>query len=104
MAWWRFWERFFQNEKTLLHPHELLPGTRLNVDADVIRTRLQNLGWNVKELPIREKFAGGGAHKVIMWKLVAIKGDKSFEVAGKTLPEAMTNLGRSLGVVPQNAT
>jgi len=73
------------------------------MDADVIRTRLANLGWNVKELPIREKFAGSGAHKVIMWKLVAIKGDRSFEVAGKTLPEAMTNLGRSLGVVPQNA-
>ena len=62
------------------------------MDTNTIRARLSSLGWAVKELPIREKHAGAGPHKVVMWKLIAIKGERSLEISGKSLDEAMTNL------------
>ena len=97
MTWWKFWERSLRK----LHPHEH-PIRRI-VDTNTIRTRLSHLGWAVKELPIRSKHAGAGAHEIIMWKLIAIKGERSLEISGRSLDEAMTSLGKSMGVIANNA-
>jgi len=97
MAWWKIWEKFLRKK----YPHERSPGRR-KVDTNTIRTRLNNLGWTVKELPIREKHAGAGPHQVVMWKLIAVKGERSLEVSGRNIDEAMSSLGQSMGVVPRN--
>ena len=90
---WKIWEKFLR--KPYPHEHPI----RRTVDTNTIRTRLSHLGWAVKELPIRQKHAGAGPHEVVMWKLIAIKGERSLEVSGRSLDEAMLNLGQSMGVV-----
>lgn len=98
MTWWKFWKKFLRKS----YPHEQIPGRR-KVDTNTIRTRISNLGWDVKELPIRSKHAGAGPHEIIMWKLIAVRGERSLEISGKSLEEAMANLGQSMGVIPRNA-
>ena len=65
------------------------------MDTDSIRARLQGLGWQVLELPIKKQ------NVVARWRVVASRGDKSLEAGGNTLQEAMTSVGQSLGVIPR---
>lgn len=66
------------------------------MDTNSIRARLQTLGWRLVELPIRKE------QTVAQWKIVAVRGDKSYETYGPTLDEAMSAIGRNLGVIPRN--
>lgn len=81
------------------YPHNLI---RRTVDTQSIRNRLQSLGWNVMEHPIRTSSPDPKQRKVVRWKLIASRGDKSFQVEGKTIDEAMNNLGTNLGVIARN--
>jgi hypothetical protein len=65
-----------------------------------IEARLACIGWKTRQLPV----SGGGLsdRKIIRWKVIGFKGDKTIQVEGKTLEEAMNNLGRILGLVPKN--
>ena len=98
MTWWKFWDKSLRK-----YPHEEIPERR-TVDTETIRIRLRGLGWVIKEFPIREKHAGAGPHEIVRWKLIAIKGERSFETSGRSLDEAMSVLGQSMGVIPRNTT
>jgi hypothetical protein len=74
---------------------------RRKVDTNAIRARIQGLGWHLKELPIRRTDPNNSAQKVLHWKLIAVKGEKSFEVGGTNLDEAMQTIGQTLGVIPR---
>lgn len=84
--------------KVTEHPHVTLG--RRKLDTNEIRNRLQTMGWETKELPIR-RASKEHIVEVVRWKLIGIKGEKSIEVAGSTLDEAMKNLGVSLGAIPK---
>ncbi len=64
------------------------------MNSDSIKARLKGLGWSVSEFPVRS------GQTIRQWKIVAIKNDQSYEVSGKTLDEAIKNIGLILGVVP----
>ena len=93
MTWWKFWVKSTQL------PHEKIE--RKQVDTDKIKVRLTNLGWVIKELPIRQKHTENKSHEITGWKLIAIRGERSFDISGKTLDEAFNTLGQSLGVIPR---
>lgn len=93
MVWWKFWV------KKKFYPHEKIE--RQKVDTDKIKVRLTSLGWTIKELPIRQKHVEDKSHEITSWKLIAIRGEKSFDISGKTLDEAFNTLGQSLGVIPR---
>lgn len=75
---------------------------RGNVDNDAIRARLSAQGWMLLELPIRKNDPITKTCVVSRWKVVASKGEKSIEVGGTTIDEALRNIGITLGVVNQN--
>jgi hypothetical protein len=69
------------------------------VDTNAIRTRIQCLGWKLLEIPVKRNHPDANERKILMWKLVASKGGRSFEVGGSTIDEAMRNMGMTLGVI-----
>lgn len=58
------------------------------------------MGWKTLELPVRRTDENGN-QTIIRWKLLGSRGERSIEVGGITLDEAMSNLGISLGVIPK---
>lgn len=71
------------------------------MDTSAIRTRITTLGWKLREIPIKRNHPDASQRTILQWKLVAIKGDKSIEVGGKTIDEAMKTIGQALGVIPK---
>jgi len=69
------------------------------MEPNIVRQRLNAQGWQIRELPIRKNDPDPEKQVIARWKLVAIKGEKSYEVSGKTIEEAMENLGKILGVI-----
>jgi len=76
---------------------------RGKVDTDTIRTRIYSLGWQVKELPVKKKNRQTEQIYIERFKLIAIKNERSVEISGKTIDEAMKNLGETLGVIPRES-
>ena len=70
------------------------------MDSNSIRTRIQSLGWHLHELPVRRNHPDSAERTIVNWKIVAVKGEKSIEVGGQTIDEAMKTMGTSLGVIP----
>jgi hypothetical protein len=91
----RFWGR---KPEIPEHPHNRI---RRKVDTNSIRARLNGLGWKLMELPIRKSDPDANQRTVVQWKIIAVKGEQSIELRGPTLDEAMTNVGRTLGVIAQ---
>ena len=83
---------------------EELPARNKKVDIETLRNRLEGHGWKLQELPIKTKTADGKSTVIRLWKVIAHKGDRSFEITGKTLLAALTSLGIMLGVIPQDQT
>lgn len=82
--------------KTLEHPHNLI---RKKVDINSIRARIKGLGWNLLEVPVKKSNPDPDKRTIMKWKLVAVKGQSSYEVTGTTLEEAMDSIGKTLGVI-----
>ena len=72
------------------------------MDTQSIRVRLETLGWTVLELPVRTSSPDPQQRKVVRWKLIAQKGEKSLQVEGQTKDDAMKNLGINLGVIARS--
>lgn len=70
------------------------------MDSNSIRTRIKGLGWHLHEIPVRRNHPDIKERVIINWKIVAVKGEKSIEVGGSSIDEAMKNIGTSLGVIP----
>lgn len=68
------------------------------MDNNAIRARIGAQGWKLLELPIRKS---GPTGQVARWKITAVKGERSIEVGGTTIDEALRNIGVSLGVIPK---
>lgn len=66
------------------------------MEPDIVRDRLKAQGWKVIEIPVHKN------NEIVKWKLIAVKGEKSYDVYGKTIEETMLNLGKVLGVVSRN--
>ena len=69
------------------------------MEPNIVRQRLTAQGWQIRELPIRKNDPDPQKQIIARWKLVAIKGEKSYEISGATLEEAFDNLGKTLGVI-----
>lgn len=83
-----------------VHPHERTRRPSLTtMTTDDLRLRLQRLGWTLRELPVRT--GGLDSAEILSYKLIAVKGDKSITLGGKTLHEAMSNMCRTLGALPR---
>jgi hypothetical protein len=88
-------KRFFgkKQQQPLAYPHNRI---RRIVDTNSIRARLKGQGWRLVELPIRKE------QTVQQWKVIAVRGDQSVEMYGKTIDEAVSAIGKNLGVIPRN--
>lgn len=84
------WIRRLWTKKPEVLPHNRI---RRNVSSESIKARLKGLGWSVNEFPVRS------GQTIRQWKVVAVRNDHSYEVSGKTLDEAIKNVGLMLGVV-----
>jgi|694.fasta_scaffold22898_2 hypothetical protein len=78
-------------------------GVRKKVDNEAIRARIKAQGWNLLEIPIQQKDAKTNNRIVAKWKVIASKGDKSLEVGGSTIDEALKNIGITLGVISRGS-
>jgi hypothetical protein len=72
---------------------------RRKVDNEAIRARIKTQGWSLLEIPIKRKDPKTGNSVVARWKIVANKGQKSIEVGGLDINEALRNIGLALGVI-----
>jgi len=72
---------------------------RRKVDNDAIRCRIKAQGWNLLELPVRKNHPDSRQQIIVRWKIIASRGDKSLEVGGLTIDEALKNVGETLGVI-----
>ncbi len=72
---------------------------RRKVDNDAIRCRIKAQGWNLLELPVRKNHPDSRQQVIVRWKIIASRGDKSLEVGGLTIDEALKNVGETLGVI-----
>jgi hypothetical protein len=75
---------------------------RRKVDNDSIRARIMAQGWKLLEIPIKRKDPKTGNTLVARWKIVATKGQKSLEVGGIDINEALRNIGLTLGVISKD--
>ena len=64
------------------------------MNSESIKARLKGLGWSVNEYPVRS------GQSIRQWKVIAVRNDHSYAVDGKTLDEAIRNIGLMLGVIP----
>jgi hypothetical protein len=94
---WKWVRGWFKPKQNLQPP----PPARRIVTTEQIRARLNGLGWNVLERPVCHAHPDPAKRSISQWKLMASKGERSCEVAGTTLDEAMQNLGKILGVIPR---
>lgn len=62
-----------------------------------LRERITKSGWTLKELPIRT--GGSNSAQIRAWKMIAIKGDRSLTLEGKTLDLAMESVCKTLGLI-----
>lgn len=69
------------------------------MDNDAIRARIKAQGWNLLEVPIKRNTPNKNERVVARWKVVASRGEKSLEVGGTTIDEALRNVGQTLGVI-----
>jgi hypothetical protein len=74
---------------------------RRKVDTEAIRARINTLGWKLREIPIKKSNPDPALRTILQWKIVAVKGEKSIEVAGPNIDEAMKTIGKTLGVIPR---
>ena len=72
------------------------------VNKETIRTRLKTQGWNILEIPIKKRDQKTNTMCVYRWKVVANKNQRSFEVSGATIDEALNKIGKTLGVVSRD--
>jgi hypothetical protein len=94
------WVRGWFKPKQKLQPPPQQP-VRRKVTTEQIRARLQGLGWTLMERPVCHSHPDPAKRTIGQWKLVANKAEKSYEIGGPTLDEAMQNLGKLLGVIPK---
>jgi hypothetical protein len=75
------------------------PPARRKVDTNAIRARITTQGWKLREIPVKKNHPDPALRTILQWKLIAVRGEKSLEVGGKNIDEAMKNMGRTLGVI-----
>lgn len=61
---------------------------------DEMRDKIHGSGWTIRELPIRS-----GDSSIRSWKMIAIKGDRSITLEGKTLENALKSTCEMLGLI-----
>ena len=71
------------------------------MDSSAIRARINGVGWSLKELPIVRNNPTTNQKQILQWKLIAFKGERSIEITGATLDDAMKSIGKALGVISQ---
>lgn len=69
------------------------------MDNEAIRARISAQGWKLLEIPIKKNDPVNNQRIIARWKIVASKGEKSLEVGGNTIDEALKNIGVTLGVI-----
>lgn len=74
------------------------------MDTSAIRTRITTQGWRLLEVPVKRSHPDPTQRVITRWKIVASRGNRSLEVGGATLDEAMRNVGQMLGVIPKEGT
>lgn len=93
----QFYNFFSKKEKSPKYAHNQI--VRKKVDNEAIRTRIKTQGWNLLEIPIQKKDPNSNHRTISRWKIVASKGERSIEVGGETINEALKNIGVCLGVI-----
>lgn len=73
---------------------------RIIVDTNSIKARLNGLGWQIKELPVRKNSPDSRERTILHYKVIVFKGETSLEATGSSLDEAMSTIGMQLGVIP----
>ncbi len=76
---------------------------RRKVDTAEIRSRINTQGWRLLEIPIKHSHPDPTQRTIRGWKVVASRGDRSIEVGGATIDEAMKNIGVNLGVISKGS-
>lgn len=69
------------------------------MDIDSIRARLKSQGWKLLEVPIKRSSPTSQEKVVAYWKVVAVRGDRSLEMGGETIEDALGKIGVTLGVI-----
>lgn len=94
-------KKLWEKEKPAPQPIIPPPPKRRKVDSEAIRVKISTQGWKLREFPVKKSDPDPAKRQVIQWRMIAIKGDKSMEITGKTHDEAMNNIGKLLGVIPR---
>lgn len=90
-------------KKAKCQPVILQQPVRKTVDTETIRVRINKQGWILKEIPIKRNVPDSQVKQVALWKIVAYKGQRSIETSGKTIDDAIKNIGMTLGVIPRQS-
>lgn len=67
-----------------------------------IRSRIKSQGWKLLEIPIKQRDKKTKELFVSSWKIIATKNQRSIEVGGKNIGEALNNIGKTLGVISKD--
>lgn len=73
------------------------------MDSNAIRARINAQGWKLLEVPITKAGANKDERHIARWKVVAMRGDRSLEVGGATIDEALRTIGMTLGVIAKGS-
>lgn len=103
-SWWSWVTRWFRKPKVVEAPPAEEPAKpiRRKVDTQSIRNRIAVQGWKLREIPIKKSNPDPDKRTILQWKIIAFKGERSIEVGGKTIDEAMSNIGKTLGVISKD--
>lgn len=75
---------------------------RKKVNNESIRARIKAQGWSLLEVPIKQRDHKTNKPFIARWKIVATKNQRSIEVGGKNIDEALNNIGKTLGVISKD--
>ena len=95
---WKWIIDWWHPRKTqiLEQPHNQI---RKKVDTNTIRARIATQGWKLLEVPMKKSNPDPALRTVLKWRIVASKGERTCEVTGPTIDDAIKNLGMTLGVI-----
>ena len=87
---WNWIRKIWPKKRPRALQKRAVPRRRI-VDTESIRARIQGVGWQLLEVPVRRRETQTQEVYIAEWRLTASRGYQSLQASGPDIDEAMKN-------------